>query len=132
MLSATAMEPEAESTMSSRSRRRAGWKQTWQAHVERAQAQGVSLIQYCRERNLSVQSLYAARYRSLKRSRRPVAAAKEPKGARRFVKVQITAPDPAVNMVYRVRVKDCVIECATLPPAAWLTSLMSGGADVVP
>jgi hypothetical protein len=118
--------------MSSRSVRRPGWKRTWQVHVKRAQAQGVSLVQYCRERKLSVQSLYAARYRSSKRSRRPGTAAKVPKGARKFVKVQITAPDPAANMAYRVRVKDCVIECATLPPAAWLTSLMSGGADAAP
>ena len=131
MLCATAMEPEAESAMSSRSKR-TGWKQNWQAHVEQARARGITLVQYCRERKLSVQSLYSARYQSSRRSRQSGAAAKNLRSAGKFVKVQITEPHPTANVMYRVRVKDCVIECTTLPPTAWLTSLMSGGGDVGP
>jgi hypothetical protein len=132
MLCATAMEPESgESAMSSRSKR-AGWKQNWQAHVEQARARGMSLVQYCRERKLSVQSLYSARYLSSKQSRQSSDAAKNPRLAGKFVKVQITEPHLAASVMYRVRVKDCVIECTTLPPTSWLTSLMSGGADAVP
>jgi hypothetical protein len=131
MLCATAMEPEAESAMSTRSKR-TSWKQNWQAHVEQARARGITLVQYCRERKLSVQSLYSARYQFSKRSRQSGAAAKNPKSPGKFVEVQITEPHLAASVVYRVRVKDCVIECTTLPPTSWLTSLMSGGADVVP
>lgn len=114
--------------MSRRSRKRT--KQDWAQHVRQAQAQGLSLAQYCRERRLSVQSLYSARHELSKRAKRSNAPQKQGKSARSFVEVQIAPAEPGFAAC-RVRVKGGVIECATLPPSSWLRSLMSGDADAV-
>lgn len=126
------MEPETESTMSTRSRKRTKSKQAWLKHVERAQARGIPLAQYCRERNLSVQSLYSARHQFAKQQR-SAAARKKPRSAGKFVEARLATTEPApASMACRVRVKDCVIECAALPPPSWLTGLMAGGTDALP
>lgn len=129
---ATALEPEAESVMSSRSRKRTGWKQTWQVHAERARARGIPLSQYCRERHLSVQSLYSARYQFSKSQRQSGAAVRKQSSLGKFLEVQIPPAEPTpASTACRVRVKGVLIECATLPPTSWLASLISGDTDAV-
>ena len=118
--------------MGIRSRRGPRPKQDWQEHLRRAQKRGITLVQYCRERNLSVQSLYTARYELSKQLRGSSAARTVSGAAGKFVQVQIAPSEPArSSMAYRVCVKDCVIECATLPPTSWLRSLISGDTNAV-
>jgi predicted secreted protein len=103
------------------------------AHVRRAQARKMSLAQYCRAKGLNVQSLYNLRHQLAgKRAMRPKAAAKRLKPASRFVSVQVAAAEAArPGAACRLHLKGCVIECASLPPTAWIAGLMAGDADAV-
>jgi hypothetical protein len=93
-------------------------------HVERAQNQGQTVAEYCRQMGLSVHPLYSAR-RQLKekgqlsgtRKRRPLS-----KRLREFIPVSVTDARPAV--VCRVRhAAGWVIECATWPDPSWVKLL---------
>lgn len=107
----------------------------WLSHLRRAEARKMPLVQYCREQGLSVQSLYNARYELARQQRQSTASKAAPKKSRStnpFVAVQI-APSPAVPAVAcRVRLKDVVIECASLPPPAWLAEFATGAIHAVP
>ncbi len=92
------------------------------------------LAQYCRVRGLSVQSLYNLRHQlSGRNGRRSTAAAGKPKPADKFIAVRV-APAEAVpaGAACRLHLKGWVIECASLPPTAWLTGLMAGETHAVP
>lgn len=118
--------------MGVRSRKRSRSKQNWQEHAKAAQEEGISLAQYCRERKLSVQSLYTARYEWSRQLRQSGAAKKALGRDGEFVEVRVAPGEvPVASPVYRVQVKGCVIECATLPPTWWLRDLISGDADAV-
>ena len=127
---ATALEPEAESTMSDEQQieeteKRMGWKQTWQLHAERARDRGILLGQYCRERNLSVHSLYSARYQFSKSRRQSGAAVRKQSRLGKFVEVQVSPTEPtSASMACRVCVKGCVIESCVARSSGfgWKTS----------
>jgi len=104
------------------------------AHVRRAQARKMPLAQYCRAKGLSVQSLYNLRHQlSGRNGPRSTAAAKKSKPADPFIAVRV-APAVAApaGAACRLHLKGWVIECASLPPTAWLAGLMAGDADAVP
>lgn len=105
------------------------------AHLRRAQARKLPLAQYCRAQGLSVQSLYNLRHQLSGKSgrRRAAAAAKQSKPADKFIAVRV-GPEAAAlaGAACRLHLKGWVIECASLPPSAWLTGLMAGDADAVP
>jgi len=107
----------------------------WLSHLRRAEARKMPLAQYCQAQGLSVQSLYNARYELTLRGRRSMASKPAPKKSRStnpFVAVQM-APSPAVPAAAcRVRLRDVMIECASLPPPAWLVGLARGATDAVP
>ena len=105
--------------------------QEWLDHIDRAQAQKLSLAQYCRNQNLNAQRLYNARYELSKRAPRSKAKVRQLQSAGKFIEVQLAAEPAVGSMACRVRVLGGVIECATLPSASWLRSLMSGGGDAV-
>jgi hypothetical protein len=93
-------------------------------HAERAQSQGQTVAEYCRQTGLSVHALYSAR-RELKEKglllgaprRRPVR-----KKAGKFITVRVTEAAPA--MVCRVRhTAGWVIECASWPDPSWVKEL---------
>jgi len=93
-------------------------------HVERAQSQGQTVAEYCRQTGLGVHALYSAR-RKLKEkgqlrgvSRRPPVRKKLGK----FIAVSVTEAAPAV--VCRVRhPAGWVIECASWPDPSWMKEL---------
>ena len=93
-------------------------------HVERAESQGQTVAEYCRQTGLSLHVLYSAR-RELKekgllagaRKRRPVR-----KKTGKFIAVNVTEAAPAV--VCRVRHRaGWVIECASWPDPSWMKQL---------
>jgi hypothetical protein len=132
MLFTTAVLPGLESEMSKRQSQAVKSSRDWQEHIRVAQERGISLAQYCRERSLSVQSLYTARYEQAKQTRRSGGARATARSSRKFVEVRVAPVEAAAKSpMYRVRVKGCEIECATLPPTAWLKSLITGDSDAV-
>jgi len=110
-------------------------EQAYLAHLRRAQAGKAPLAQYCRSRGLNVQSLYNLRHQLSKRTgRRSGASAKKSPPAEKFIEVQIAAAQvapsgAACRLLHR---QGWVIECASLPPPAWLAGLVAGDADAVP
>ena len=103
-------------------------------HVRRARARKMSLAQYCRTKGLNVQSLYNLRHQlAEKSSARHKAPAKKSKPEGKFISVQVAAAQTAApGAACRLHLKGWVIECASLPPTAWIAGLMAGGADAVP
>lgn len=112
-----------------------GWQQEWLTHLRRAEARNMPLAQYCRAQGLSVQTLYNARYELKHQKARRLTAsmpAKQSRSTHSFVAVQL-APSPAVPAAAcRVQLKDVVIECASLPPSAWLVGLATGAPHAMP
>jgi hypothetical protein len=94
----------------------------------------MSLAQYCRAKGLNVQSLYNLRHQlAQKRPARPKVPTKKSKPESKFISVQVAATQTAASgAVCRLHLKGWVIECASLPPTAWIAGLMAGGADAVP
>jgi hypothetical protein len=93
----------------------------------------MSLAQYCRAKGLNVQSLYNLRHQLAQKSpARPKASVKKSKPESKFISVQVAPTQTAASAgACRLHLKGCVIECASLPPTAWITGLMSGDADAV-
>ena len=91
-------------------------------HVERAQSQGQTVADYCRQTGLSVHALYSARRQLKDKGLRPEAPKRRParKKAGKFIAVSVT--EPAV--VCRVRhPAGWVIECASWPDPSWMKEL---------
>jgi hypothetical protein len=122
--------------MKSNARKLTGRQQQWLLHLRRAEAHKTPLAQYCRAKGLNVQSLYNARHELLGKGKRRSAsrlAASKSKGVNRFVAVRLAAsPSPSSGVACRVQLKDVVIECASLPPSAWLAELAMGAIHAVP
>jgi len=108
-------------------------EQDYLAHLRRAQSREMPLAQYCRARGLNVQSLYNLRHQLSGRNRpRSGAAVKKSRPADKFIAVQVAQAAAAPSSAAcRLHLKGWVIECASLPPTAWLTGLMAGDADAV-
>lgn len=109
-------------------------EQAYLAHLQRAQASKLPLAQYCRARGLSVQSLYNLRHQLSKRNGpRSRASVRKSTPADKFIKVQVAATQVAPSgAACRLHRQGWVIECANLPPTAWLAGLMAGDANAVP
>lgn len=93
-------------------------------HAERAQSQGQTVVEYCRQTGLSVHALYSAR-RKLKekgmlpgtpKRRRPL------KKPGKFISVSVAESVPAV--VCRLRhPSGWAMECASWPDPSWMKDL---------
>jgi hypothetical protein len=93
-------------------------------HVERAQSQGQTVAEYCREKGLSVHVLYSARRQLREKGLLPGAPKRRPVRKRlgNFIPVSVTETAPA--MVCRVRhPTGWVIECASWPDPSWMKGL---------
>jgi len=122
--------------MKTNARTLTGRQRRWLLHLRRAEADKTPLAQYCRAKGLNVQSLYNARHELLGRGKRRSASrlsASKSKGVNRFVAVRLAAsPAQSCGVVCRVQFKDVVIECASLPPSAWLAGLAREATHAVP
>jgi hypothetical protein len=99
-------------------------------HMRACESQGVSLLQYCRDKGLSVYSLYSTRRRLIQKGvlARGRAGRTAPEDPGKFIAVRVAAPSPGVaGPSCRLRhPSGWVIECASLPDAQWLSGLVSG------
>lgn len=134
MLSTHGDWPLTESAMKRTPRKLTRREQEHLAHLQRAQARKLPLAQYCRARGLNVQSLYNLRHQLSKRNGpRSGASAKKSTPADKFIEVQVAGKlVVAGGAACRLHRQGWVIECANLPPTAWLAGLMAGDADAVP
>ena len=93
-------------------------------HVERAQSQGQTVAEYCRQTGLRPHALYSAR-RQLRKNGALPGSPKRRQAKRKpgkFIAVSVTEPVPVV--VCRVRhPTGWVIECASWPDPSWLKGL---------
>ena len=93
-------------------------------HVERAQSQGQTVAEYCRQTDLSPHALYGAR-RQLRKAGALSGSPKRRQAKRKpgkFIAVSVTDPVPVV--VCRVRhPTGWVIECASWPDPSWMKGL---------
>lgn len=93
-------------------------------HAERAQSQGQTVAEYCRQTGLSVHALYSARRELKEKGLLPGAPKRRParKKAGKFITVSVTDAAPAV--MCRVRhPAGWVIECASWPDPSWMKEL---------
>lgn len=93
-------------------------------HVERAQTQGQTVAEYCRQTGLSVHALYSARRQLKEKGLLPEAPTRRParKKASKFIAVSVT--ETAAALVCRVRHPGgWVIECASWPDPSWMKQL---------
>lgn len=93
-------------------------------HVERAQSQGQTVADYCRQTGLSVHALYSARRQLKEKGQLPGVPKRRPvrKKAGKFIAVSVTEVTPAV--VCRVRhPTGWVVECASWPDPSWMQQL---------
>jgi hypothetical protein len=105
-------------------------EQEYLSHLRRAQSRKMPLAQYCRAQGLSVQSLYNLRHQlSAKKGPRSRVAAMKSKPADKFIAVRVAPAVAPAGAACRLHLKGWVIECASLPPTAWLAGLMAGDAD---
>ena len=103
------------------------------AHVRRAEAGKVPFTQYCQENGVNVQSLYNLRSRLTRTGNLPrQALRKKRKPVTPFVALRVAAAGTPASSACRLQAKGWVIECAHLPPSAWLAGLMAGDAHAVP
>jgi hypothetical protein len=113
--------------------KQAAGERRYLVHLRQAQAQGLTLAQYCRAQGLNAQSLYNISSR-LRRKRvrlsRPVAVvARKSEPAGRFVAVQVSpvASGQVGGMCRLHHRSGWTIECADMPSASWLATLVQGG-----
>lgn len=93
-------------------------------HVERAQTQGQTVAEYCRQTGLSVHALYSARRQLKEKGLLPEAPKRRPvrKRASKFIAVSVREAAPVV--VCRVRhPAGWMIECAYWPDPSWIKEL---------
>lgn len=102
-------------------------------HLQQAQAQSLTLAQYCRAQGLNPQSLYNISSRLRRKSMRPdrpvAVMARKPESAGRFVAVQVSAvASGQVGGICRLHHRSgWMIECTDMPAASWLQALVQGG-----
>lgn len=93
--------------------------------VERAQSQGQTVAEYCRQTGLSVNALYSARRELKEKGLLPEAPKRRPvrkKTRKKFIAVSVADTAPAI--VCRVRrATGWVIECASWPDPSWMKEL---------
>jgi hypothetical protein len=93
-------------------------------HVERAQSQGQTVAEYCRQTGLRVHVLYSAR-RQMRKNGALTGSLKRRQARRKpgkFIAVSVADSVPAV--VCRVRhPTGWVIECASWPDPRWMQDL---------
>jgi len=97
-------------------------------HVERAQSQGQTVAEYCRQTGLSVHALYSARRQLKEKGLLPGALKLRPvrKKAGKFIAISVTEAAPAIAC--RVRhPAGWVIECASWPDPSWMKELTGEG-----
>ena len=93
-------------------------------HVERAQSQGQTVADYCRQTGLSVHALYSARRQLKDKGLLPGAPKRRPVHRKlgKFIAVNVSEAAPTV--VCRVRhPAGWVIECANWPDPSWMKEL---------
>ena len=93
-------------------------------HAERAQSEGQTVAEYCRQTGLSVHVLYSARRQLKKKGLLPGAPERRPvrKKPGKFITVGVKEVAPAV--VCRLRhPTGWVIECASWPDPSWMKIL---------
>lgn len=103
--------------------------QGWLEHVRAASKQGMRLSAYAAQAGVSASGLYQAKSQLMKvgawprSSSRAARVQSKPAGKdSRFVAVKVSAP-VGCRLSH---VSGWSIECGTLPPAAWLQSLLQG------
>ena len=103
------------------------------AHLWQAQAQGLTLAEYCRAQGLNAQTLYNLSSQLRRKSSRPdrplAVVARKPNSTSRFVAVQVSPAvrDPVGGICRLHHRSGWMIECTDLPAAAWLQALVQGG-----
>lgn len=93
-------------------------------HAERAQSQGQTVVEYCRQTGLSVHALYSARRQLKEKGVLPGAPRRRrvPKKPGKFMTVSVAQSAPAI--VCRLRhPSGWVVECASLPDPRWMKDL---------
>lgn len=105
--------------------------QAWLGHVRAAVERGMTLSAYAAQAGLSAGALYQAKAQLMKVGAWPRSSrvkvtgmSKRHREGSRFVAVEVSAP-----MGCRLsHVSGWSIECASLPPVAWLNALLPGAA----
>jgi hypothetical protein len=107
-----------------------GRERRYVEHAQRAQTQGLTLAQYCRETGVSVQSLYNAK-RELRRKGALEKVAEPPQSEPAdFIAVRVAHPSPSAGggSVCRLRAANgWVLECTSWPSASWVVECLGGG-----
>jgi hypothetical protein len=119
--------------MATTQNKRTAGERRYLKHCRQAQAQGLTLAQYCRVQGLNAQSLYNLGSQMRRRSIRPDGAmavvVRKPEPAGRFVAVQVSPVSSGdVGGICRLHHRSgWTIECADMPSASWLATLVQGG-----
>lgn len=98
-------------------------------HLRQAQTQGVSLAEYCRSHDLNVGLMYRIKQGLAHRGVSECAEAALKKARSmpaRFTPVHISPAAPVSGACRIKHPSGWVVECAGLPPPAWLSALMVG------
>ncbi len=103
-----------------------GAERSYLEHAERAQVQGQTLAEYCRQTGLSPHVLYSAR-RQLK-AKGALAEAPKPRGMPKkpgqFITVSVGESARAGSLICRLRhPSGWVMECGSWPDPSWLKGL---------
>jgi transposase-like protein len=94
-------------------------------HVERAQSQGQTVAEYCRQTGQSPHALYSAR-RQLRKNGALPGSSKRRRAKRKKLGtfIAVSVADSAPSVVCRVRHRNgWVIECASWPDPGWMRDL---------
>lgn len=105
-------------------------EQRYTEHAQRAQAQGLTLAQYCRESGVNVQSLYNAKRELRRKGALETVAQPKTNEPAKFIAVRVAhaAPSTAAGTVCRLRsANGWVLECASWPSASWVVECLGGG-----
>jgi len=102
-------------------------------HLRQAQAQNLTLAEYCRARGLRAQSLYSVSSKLAGKGyvghRTAEVIAKPPQTMNQFMAVRVApVTTNSVAAVCRLRhPSGWTIECMDLPQASWMATLVQGG-----
>lgn len=105
-------------------------------HLGQAQAQELTLAEYCRARGLRAQSLYSVSSKLAGKGyidhRTEGVIAKAPQSTKQFMAVRV-APARTMSSAAVCRLRHpsgWMIECMDLPQASWMAALVQGGERV--
>jgi hypothetical protein len=104
----------------------------WLGHVRAASERGVTLSAYAAQEGLSAGALYQAKAQLMKVGAWPRATGtkRTSRATKRRPRSRFVAVDVSASMSCRLsHVSGWSIECAVLPPVAWLHSLLRDVAD---